>query len=75
MSSTKRKSRSGLGGVRPGAGRKAEVESVRKVVVYLDEDSITAAKTLGDGNMSRGVREALRRALKGASKLKETGNS
>jgi len=54
--------RPGPGGARPGAGRKAEVTGLRKVQVYLDPASIDTAKKLGDGNVSAGVREALRSA-------------
>jgi hypothetical protein len=49
------------GGVREGAGRPAEVKDPRPVTVTLDEAAIEAARDLGGGNISAGIREALRR--------------
>lgn len=50
----------GRGGARPGTGPKIEVDSVRRVSVTLDPESIELAERLGDGNVSRGIRAALR---------------
>lgn len=41
------------------AGRPAELESGKKVNTYLDAESIATAKRLGDGNVSKGIRNAL----------------
>ena len=59
---SKTRKKAGPGGARPGAGRKAEVSGLRKVLVSLDPASIAEARRLGDGNVSAGVREALRLA-------------
>jgi hypothetical protein len=40
-------------------GRPAEMESGKRVNVYLDGPSIERAKSLGDGNVSEGIRKAL----------------
>lgn len=50
----------GRGGARPGSGPKLEVGSVRRVSVTLDPESIELAENLGGGNVSRGIRAALR---------------
>jgi hypothetical protein len=50
------------GGTRPGSGRPA-LEGGRRVNVTLDEATIVQAKALGSGNLSAGVREAVRRIL------------
>lgn len=50
----------GRGGARTGTGPKIEVESVRRVSVTLDPESIELAEKLGEGNVSRGIRAALR---------------
>jgi deoxyxylulose-5-phosphate synthase len=56
------------GGTRPGAGRpvgslnkKAAARRKRRIVV-LNDDEHAQAKTLGGGNISAGLREALRLA-------------
>lgn len=67
--SSKPKKKTGTGGMRPGAGRKAEVDGLRQVTVTLDPVSIAIAKALGDDNMSLGVREALRLVAEAPSKL------
>lgn len=33
----------------------------RQITLYLDEDSIRIAANLGDGNVSKGIRKALRK--------------
>lgn len=44
------------------AGRPAELEGGRKVNTYLDAESIAIAQRLGNGNISEGIRTALRMA-------------
>lgn len=46
------------------SGRPVEIQSGRRVNIYLDADSVRAAKKIGDGNLSLGIRLALRRAQK-----------
>ncbi len=41
------------------SGRRPEMSGGRKVNTYLDEDSISIAARLGDGNVSCGIRRAL----------------
>lgn len=41
-------------------GRPAEMDGGRRVNVYLDVASLDAAAALGDGNISEGIRRALR---------------
>lgn len=41
-------------------GRPAQIEGGKRVNVYLDDDSLAAAAGLGDGNVSAGIRAALR---------------
>ena len=36
--------------------------TVRRVQVMLDDDTIERAKALGDGNISQGIRDAIKRA-------------
>lgn len=45
---------------KPGAPRK--LKDAKRKDVYLDTDSIEFGTRLGNGNLSEGVREALRRA-------------
>jgi len=42
-----------------GVGAPAKMEGGRRMNVYLDKVSILKAKTLGDGNVSEGIRKAL----------------
>lgn len=44
------------------AGRPAELEGGRKVNTYLDAESIAIATKLGNGNVSEGIRKALKKA-------------
>lgn len=46
-------------------GRPVEV-SGRRVQVYLDELTIRAAKKIGGGNVSEGIRQALKIAASGS---------
>jgi hypothetical protein len=46
----------------PSAGRPAEMEGGRRVNVYLDADSLDTASKLGNGNVSDGIRKALKQA-------------
>lgn len=43
-------------------GRPSEMESGRKVNTYLDAESIAIATRLGNGNVSEGIRKALKQA-------------
>lgn len=54
---------SNRGGARPGAGRKPgpdpnAAHRVRRMIM-LSEDEVKQARTLGDGNISEGVRRAI----------------
>ena len=40
-------------------GRPATFESVRRVNIYLPDESIKLAQALGNGNLSAGIRKAL----------------
>jgi len=44
-----------------GAGRKPTIskDGGKRINVYLDDESITLATTLGEGNVSLGIRKAL----------------
>lgn len=44
------------------AGRPAEMSGGKKVNTYLDADSIAIAQRLGNGNVSEGIRKALKLA-------------
>lgn len=44
------------------AGRPAELEGGRKVNTYLDAESIAIATRIGNGNVSEGIRKALKHA-------------
>ena len=44
-------------------GRPSEMESGRNVNTYLDADSIAIATRLGNGNVSEGIRQALKKTL------------
>lgn len=48
-------------GRRRGVGRPRSVGG-RRIQLYLDDDSLQTAMQLGDGNISRGIRQALQRA-------------
>lgn len=52
------------GGPREGAGRKAEdeAEGTKRYNVSLDAQTVKKAKKLGDGNLSLGIRKAVRGA-------------
>lgn len=43
-------------------GRPSEMEGGKRVNVYLDADSLEAASKLGNGNISDGIRKALKQA-------------
>jgi len=45
------------------AGRPAEMVGGKRVNVYLDQAALDAASRLGEGNVSDGIRRALRMAL------------
>lgn len=42
------------------AGRPAELEGGKRVNVYLDAESLSIAAEIGDGNVSEGIRSALK---------------
>ena len=44
----------------PEAGRPAELEGGKRVQVYLDAESLAIAAKLGNGNVSEGIRKALK---------------
>lgn len=44
----------------PGAGRPAELLGSRRVNIYLDAESVHTAQFIGQGNVSEGVRLALK---------------
>lgn len=46
------------------AGRPAELEGGKRVNVYLDAESLSIAAKIGDGNISDGIRKALRVSAK-----------
>lgn len=57
--------RSEHGGKREGAGRKPlKADPMTRVNVMLDDGTIAKAKLIGDGNLSEGLREAVRRVRK-----------
>jgi hypothetical protein len=45
---------------KPGAGRPAVLSGGRRVEVWLDAESVEIAQALGNGNLSAGLREALK---------------
>jgi hypothetical protein len=55
-------SRSSRGGKREGAGRPSI--GVRKVQLTLDDQTINKGTAIGDGNLSRGVRIAVKQHKK-----------
>lgn len=44
------------------AGRPSEMDDGKRVNVYLDADSLAIAAKLGNGNVSEGIRKALKQA-------------
>lgn len=57
--------RSEHGGKREGAGRKPmKDEPMTRVNVMLDDATVAKAKMIGGGNLSEGLREAVRRVRK-----------
>lgn len=54
--------RKGRGGPRPGSGRKLIGDTpMVKITVTLPQDVIEQLEQLGEGNISAGIREAMRR--------------
>lgn len=45
----------------PGAGRPAQLLGSRRVNIYLDAESVYTAQLIGAGNVSEGVRVALKK--------------
>ncbi len=54
-----KKSKSKLGGARPGAGRKKTGRNGTTISLYVDSANIDRARLIGDGNFSAGIRKAL----------------
>lgn len=55
------------GGKRDGAGAKPlHTEPMRRVNVMLDEETIAKAELIGDGNLSAGLRRAVKQIRKPA---------
>lgn len=50
------------GGKREGAGRKPTLDGGKRTTVFLDAETIARAKALGNGNLSVGLRIAVRNA-------------
>lgn len=44
-------------------GRPSEMEGGKRVQVYLDAESIAVASSLGEGNISEGIRKALKKSV------------
>ena len=57
-----RKVAAALGIEQPTVGRPAEMAGGKRVQVYLDAESISIASSLGKGNVSEGIRKALKQA-------------
>jgi hypothetical protein len=55
-------------------GRPTEVEGGRRMNLYLDRESVQTAKEIGNGNMSEGIRGALR-AVKALRELRRSNSS
>ncbi len=53
-------------------GRPAEVGG-KRVQVYLDAESVAIAAKLGNGNVSNGIRQALKRSPRGRSESHRGG--
>ncbi len=53
------------------AGRPIKMEGGKRVNVYLDTESLAIAVRLGDGNVSEGIRKALKSATEKCAKLDE----
>lgn len=49
---------------KPGPKPLPFLDGMRPRTVYLDDDTITMAKVLGNGNVSAGLREAVRTEFK-----------
>lgn len=47
-------------GLKSNGGRKEEMDGGRNITIYLPADSIARAKEIGGGNVSKGIREALK---------------
>lgn len=48
----------------PTVGRPADLQGGRRVNVYLDAESLALAAQIGDGNVSNGIRRALKSAAR-----------
>lgn len=48
------------GGPREGAGAKPKIKDGQRVQVYLDSESLAIASKIGNGNVSDGIRKALK---------------
>lgn len=57
------------------AGRPSEMEGGKRVNVYLDADSLAIAAKLGDGNVSEGIRKALKPTIYAPGPWSSKGSS
>jgi hypothetical protein len=48
------------GGARSGAGRRAEVRCTRRITLSIDDETALRARQIGNGNVSAGIRRAVR---------------
>lgn len=65
MTTSLAKKKSPHGGPRDGAGAKPiHATAMRRVNVLLDDLTVDQARTLGNGNVSAGLREAVRKTHK-----------
>jgi hypothetical protein len=51
-------------GIPQDVGRPAELDGGKRVQVYLDAESLATASRLGSGNVSEGIRKALKQSSK-----------
>lgn len=49
------------GGARPGAGQYPKIEDLRRINITVQGKDIQRARTIGDGNVSLGIRIAIRK--------------
>ncbi|MDR1529896.1 MAG: hypothetical protein LBS40_05805 [Burkholderiales bacterium] len=62
----------GRGGARAGAGRPKVLERARRINIMLDAATVADATIIGDGNISAGVRIAVKFFSKHQKKSKST---
>ena len=49
------------GGSRPGAGQYPKIEDLRRINITVQGEDIQRARAIGDGNVSLGIRTAIRK--------------